>query len=239
MKLAALSLTILALPLIGCATTVSGTTAGKAPASEEAAAKAEEKDREKEELARKLDLARARFKVTALEAQAFDAKHEARVRHATVEVEMAKAKLATFREVDVPNRVATQTLNLQSTRDRAQEAADELAQIEIMYAEQDLDDQTREFVIQRGRRNAERSAKRIEIQEGEFRKMKERELPQEERKLELSLDKANTGLTAADREGEIGRQQKAIAVKQAENEVHKLELELKKQSEASSEESEK
>ena len=79
------------------------------------------------------------------------------LRHAQADVTMAEAKLATFREVDKPNRVAAQTLGLQTARDRAQEAADELAQVEIMYAEQDLNDMTREFVIQRERRAADLS----------------------------------------------------------------------------------
>jgi len=224
MKRALLFLSILILPLASCATTVSGTVKAKSP--EEAAPSSGDEQKKTDELGRKLELARARLEVAALESKAFDAKHETRVRHANVEVGMAEARLATFREADMPNRLATQTLSLQGTKDRAQEAADELAQIEIMYAEQDLDDQTREFVIQRGRRNAERAAKRIEIQEVEFLKLKERELPQEEQKLALALDKATSSLQAADREGEIGRQQKAISLKQTENEVHKLELEL-------------
>lgn len=215
---------LLILSLAGCAATMTVAPPTAAP-QEKAAPDSEQKLDEAEH---KLEIARDKLEVAVLEAAAFDAKHEVRVRHAQAEVAMAEAKLATFREVRKPNRMASETLNLQVAKDRAQEAADELAQVEIMYAEQDLNDMTREFVIQRERRNAERAGARIEIQEADFAAVEERELPLEEQQLSLALDKASTGLSDAEREGEIGRKQKQIAVKQAENEVHKLELELTK-----------
>jgi len=205
--------------LLGCATTESVN--GDSPqASRESAAKTE---RKREDLERKLDVARARLALARTEEKAYGEDLEARIRHASGEVELARARLARFREADAPNRLATERLELRTARDRAQEAAEELAQIEIMYKDQDLDDLTAEFVVSRGRRAAERAAERIEILEGELRALEERELPQEGERLALELDKAEAGLTKAEREGEIGRQNKAISVKEAENEIARLE----------------
>ena len=226
MKLCLLSLSTLALVFASCS--VTGNVAvpvSDAPQGTEADS---EDPREVTETQEKLEVAQARHEIAVLEASAYDAKLDAQLRHAQAAVEMAEVKLATFREVERPNRIATEELNLRSARDRAQEAADELAQVEIMYAEQDLNDMTREFVISRERRNAERAAKRIQIQEGEFTAFKERELPQKESELKLAVDKATAGLKAAEREGEIKKRQHAIGVREAEMKVKNLEDELAK-----------
>ncbi len=197
-----------------------------AASAEQEETSADEKAREIAELEQKLEVARARLSLAQLETAAFEAKHEIRLRHAGAEIDMAQAKLAQFREADAPSRLASEQLSLRTAKDRAQEAVDELAQIEIMYDEQDLDDLTAEFVVSRGRRNAERAAARIEIQEAKLKTLEERELPQEQAGLELALDKKVTGLAEIEREDEIGRGNKAIAVTEAENTITKLEAEL-------------
>ncbi len=73
----------------------------------------------------------------------------------------------------------------------------ELAQIEIMYKDQNLDGLTAEFVVSRGRRNAERAAQRIEIQEFGFARFKNHELPQEEQGLSLPVEKAASAVCTA------------------------------------------
>ena len=195
-----------------------------APAQEED--DGEERAREIASLERKLEVARARLQVARLEASSYDHQQEASMRHGKAEVKLAEAGLARFAEADKPNRLASAKLNLQTAKDRAKEAAEELAQIEIMYKDQDLDDLTAEFVVSRGRRNAARAAARIAIQEGEVSALEERELPQEERRLALALDKASAGLGGSERDAEIGRRKQAISVQEAENEIVRLEADL-------------
>jgi len=215
----ALVLPLLATLFVGCAST----SAKEAPPT----ASTMNADKNKvDELERKLKLARARLEIKHLEEKAFVQSQENQVRFAEAAVAMAEAKLAKFREVDAPNKLASAELDLQTSRDRAQEAQDELAQIEIMYAEQDLDDLTAEFVVSRGRRSAERAQARIAIEETSFQALRERELPQEEAQLELALDKARTELQNTSLEGEIGLQGKAVAIEEAQDQIVKLEQEL-------------
>ncbi|MAB79682.1 MAG: hypothetical protein CMJ89_10065 [Planctomycetes bacterium] len=182
--------------------------------------------RELDALERELGLARARLAKVELEQSFSEEQLETKIRHGKTEIGIAEAGLARFREVDGPNQLASEKLNLRTAKDRAQEAADELKQIEIMYKEQDLDDLTAEFVVSRGRRSAERAAARIVIQEGTLLALEERELPQKEQELGLALDKAISGLQNTEREGEIVRHGKAIALQEAENEIARLENEL-------------
>lgn len=207
----------------GCAST-SKNEAPSATAREEKSPGKEA--RELDALERELGLARARLAKVKLEQSFSEEQLETKIRHAKTEVGIAEAGLARFREVDGPNQLASEKLNLRTAKDRAQEAADELKQIEIMYKEQDLDDLTAEFVVSRGRRSAERAAARIAIQEGTLLALEERELPQKEQELGLALDKAISGLQYTEREGEIGRHGKAIALQEAENEIARLENEL-------------
>lgn len=210
--------------LVGCAATGSGgasaTAGASGPAKDEAG--------QRQELERKLKIARARLAVAQLEEKAFEQQQEVRIRQATAELDMARAKLALFRDADMPNRLASEKLDLQASKDRAQEAADELAQIEIMYKDQDLDDLTAEFVVSRGRRAAERAKAQIEIQEAKLKALEKSELPQQERRLALEVDKADAELKKLGLEGQIGSQGKAIAVQEAKNEVERLEHQLAK-----------
>jgi len=218
-----LSLPLVGALLLGCASTTSEDTVAPAPAAAEDGA---ESEAELAELKSELAVARGRLEVARMELKAFEAKHEARVRHAAADVEMAEAKLAAFQSVGSPTQVAEARLDLRSARDRAQEAADELAQIEIMYADQDLDDLTAEFVVSRGRRAAERAQQRIEIQEARFQGLQERDLPLELKQLTLALDKAEGGRDDVMREGEIERKQKELGMREKEAAIEKLEHKL-------------
>lgn len=225
MKRALVLAPVLALLLPSCLAFSSRKEVTEAPAESSAPADTE-KGRETAAVCRKLDVARAKLEVAHMEAQGQEEELAVQLRHAKAEIGMAEAKLAHLVEADMPARLATARLDLRTAKDRAQEAADELAQIEIMYKEQDLDDLTAEFVVSRGRRNAERAAARIEIQENKLRALEERELPQEMRGLELAVDKAVAGLAEIERKGEIGMRNKRISVREAENAIAKLEDEL-------------
>lgn len=230
MKYAWILPSVLSVLLTGCMASIgskstSGGHGGDAQGGDSSAAASDEA-RELRNLERKLEVARTRQQKVELEQAAFEQELEGQIRHANAEVEMARARLALFRESSAPNRLASARLELQAAKDRAQEAADELAQIEIMYKDQDLDDLTAEFVVSRGRRSAARAAARIEIQEGELTALETRELPQEDKRLELELDKAIEKLGDAQREGEIGRLGQQIAATEARNEIARLEEEL-------------
>jgi hypothetical protein len=198
----------------------------KAEANEHADGEDSKKEESRADLEHKLKLATDRLDLQEREMEESDQQFADNIRFADVEVHMAQAKLDVFRDSVAPQRLASEGLNLASTKDRAQQAADELAQIEIMYKDQDLDDLTAEFVVSRGRRNAERAAQRIEIQEAGFARLKNHELPSEEQSLALAVEKAASALQRLHSDREIDQKRKAIALEEASFDRTKLEKEL-------------
>lgn len=155
------------------------------------------------------------------------------------ELEMARFDREKFDNLVRPRRIAEKELQLQRSKDRAREAADELEQIEIMYAEQDLDDKTAEFVISRGRRNAERSARDVDLQEQALEAFVSYELRKEADKLDLDVERKELALDAARRNGETDVLRKQIGVMEAQakmeglqDSIEKIKLDLVKEKSA-------
>jgi hypothetical protein len=229
MRLSPIHSLLIASALAGCESVNHAAHAPEAPApsamaqeDEHADESAEDHDGAREAREHKVHLAAERLALQEREMHESEKQFEDRVRFANVEMEMAQAKLEVFRKSVMPERLASERLNLASAKDRAQQAADELAQIEIMYKDQDLDDLTAEFVVSRGRRNAERAAQRIEIQEIGFARFKNHELPQEEQGLSLSVEKAASALRRLHSDHEIDRRRKELALDEAHFDLDKL-----------------
>ncbi len=222
------------LGLTGCG--LLGIGGGDQPAAPVASAAEEEAaaDNNKEDTAAKrtelnqrlaiaqLKLEKAKMDVADQETDASD-----RLRQATEELELARARLTQFETLDSPARLAEARLSLRSVKDRKQEADEELAQIEIMYEAQDLDDKTSEYVVARGRRNAERMAESVAIQEKETESLEQHTLPQELRKLKLEVDRKNTALEKTQRDAKGEKLSRQIALESAHAEVSKIQQELK------------
>lgn len=216
------------LSLASCIGVSKTTTVSEPPA---AAEPAEEPGPDPEELARlehELEAARVRLEIARIERDGALVGKEQSLAHQREDLALAEAELATFLEVELPNRVAGAELSLQASRDRALEAAEELAQLEIMYEDQDLEERTREFVISRGRREAERTAARLAIQEAELTALKERELVERRTRLEIAVARAREGVVSDERELEVTRLRQDLALKEAERAVEKAEAALEK-----------
>jgi hypothetical protein len=166
-------------------------------------------------LQRKLDVAQR-------ELAALSARQEAALAAARTELDLAEGKLETFREFERPSRLGETRLDLRTTKDRAQEAADELAQIEAMYEEQDLDDLTKEFVVARGRRQAERAAERVSLEEQDLTRLTERTLPAEELELRLAVDRAVAAVADAKSTQEIEQLSKQHEIEDLRHELAEL-----------------
>ena len=204
-------LPLLLVPLIGCAsvTTTTASNGGAGPSKEGGEAA-------------ELEKARAQLEIAGLEMESYEAKQADRLRFAAAELALAESELALFKSSKAPNRLASEELDVRAAKDRAQEAAEELAQIEIMYEDQDLDDLTAEFVVSRGRRSAERAAARIEILEAGLVALETSELPREQKRLELAVERARSQVADVERETEIGRRKKALELAAAKKNVEEL-----------------
>jgi len=220
---ATLMLVLGACTLAGCSTTAKKTDAPGA------SAKAEDKDETKREsLERKLAIAKLRLDHAGMEQKKGAMTSKEAVEFAQEELEMAQAEQAQFEQLDSPNRRARSELDLKRARDRTAEAAEELAQLKIMYDEQDLQDMTAEFVINRGKRNAERAELSLEIQEREFQSLTAHEMPRKLRKLQLGVARKAGALQKAKSDAEAGRVQAEISLLKASSDILELEQELEK-----------
>ncbi len=157
-----------------------------------------------------------RLEIARIERDGALAGKEQSLAHQREDLALAEAELATFLEVEAPNRVTGAELSLQASRDRALEAAEELAQLEIMYEDQDLEERTREFVISRGRRQAERTEARLALEERELAALKERELVTRRTRLEIAVARAREALEAGERELTVTRLRQDLALREAE-----------------------
>jgi hypothetical protein len=204
-----------ALAFAGCASTAATPDEAQAPQKEE-----------DEDQARKASVLQRKIEIAELELAALVARQGAALATARTELTLAESELETFREIDRTTRLGLATLDLRGATDRAQEAADELAQIQVMYEEQDLDDVTREFVINRGRRHAERMAERNALEERNLARLTEHTLPNEELKLALAVDRARAGLADAEQSNEVERRNKELALDDLRYELAQLQKKL-------------
>ena len=212
----------------GCAGPGHSDAAPEAPAHPDKDSAGEDQGQEEKlhELEQKLELTRVRLEISEHQLVAARASSENRLSRLEAEIELAQRNLSKLVEADAPARIASAELDLRSTRDRAQEAAEELAQIELMYEDQDLNDKTAEFVVGRGRRMAERAAARIAIQEARFDTLKEIEIPMDEQRATLEVQAKVRGLEEARREVEITLMNKELALTEARQAVERAEREL-------------
>lgn len=183
-----------------------------------------------EDAKHKHGIAQAKLEIAQMELEAFEKQLAIELGHAETEVKMAAAKLQVFEKVQLPNKRAQAELSLQGAKDSVVEAAEELQQLEIMYKDQDLHDMTAEFVVNRGKRRAQRAEARIQIQEREFASLIEHELPMEQRKLQIAMRKAEEKLANTQFNGELTRRGKHIKVSEAEMSLQKAGREVDKAS---------
>ncbi|MFT5048882.1 MAG: hypothetical protein ACI8QZ_000269 [Chlamydiales bacterium] len=220
---ALLTLALGAFTLAGCSTTK---TKPDAPAAS-TSAKGQD-DSKRESLERKLAIAKLRLEHTNMEEQKGAISSKESVDFAQEELEMAQTEQAQYEDLDSPNQRARSELDLKRARDRTAEAAEELKQLEIMYDEQDLQDMTAEFVINRGKRNAERAALSLAIQEREFESLTAHSMPRKLRTLQLGVARKASALERAKADAEAGRVTAEISLLKAQSEILDLEQQLEK-----------
>ncbi len=177
-------------------------------------------------LERKLALAAMKLEQAQLEAEAGLIAAQASVRQSGEELAIAQGKMHQYREFDSKRGIEESRLALLGSKDRAEEAAEELAQIDLMYKDQDLDDRTAEFVIKRGRRNAERAAAHIQLEEMALAALTEHEVPREIRQHELTVSQKQIAVETAKRSLQSQLLKNQISIASAESEIAGLREEL-------------
>ncbi len=203
---------------------------------EGADAEAEEKEKQAEEDAkdarklakfgRDLDVARQKVIQARMAREHAEAQHAVTVAQAEQELELETQRLRTFTERSVPNRIEWSRLALVRAEDRVKENGEELKQLEMMYAEEDFADQTKEIVLERGRRRLERSQRDLELRREDFAILTEKTIPMETAEHELKVEQNTKGLEKARRDAEAATIEKKIGLMSGAAEVARLEAEL-------------
>jgi hypothetical protein len=198
------------------------------PKPKEAAEEADKEDpkRKRARLARQMAIAAEKVKKARLAQAHQQAEDQDKVARKRTERELAATKLEDFEEHNAPQRIEEARLALHRAEDRVKEAQEELAQLEMMYAEEDLADKTREIVLERGRRRLERARRELELQRTALANLEEHDLPREAAEMRAQATDKASELENLQRTAETNLLDKQIAVMEAEAEVARLEEEI-------------
>jgi hypothetical protein len=204
--------------------------AGKIQAEEDEEARdaeAQAEDRRKlAKLERDLDIARQKLVKAQLAGEHAQIQNRVAVAEAERELELEQRRMAAFKDRSAPNRIERSRLGLIRAEDRVKEAEEELAQLELMYAEEDFADQTKEIVLERGRRRLGRSRRDVELRKEDHAILTEETIPTEQREHELKVEKKNEVLDKARRDAETSALDNQIGIISAAAEVARLEAEI-------------
>jgi HlyD family secretion protein len=220
----------LAFTAAGCASTDAAKNASDKPAEATPSAGATKKDGDEAgkaaQLAHAVAIAELRLEQIKVQQTAEVAVKERELDNARTDLELARGKLASFDAIEAPNRLAQSKLDLKRVRDSAKEAADELVQIEQMYDQEQIDDRTKEFVVERGRRNAENRAAQIAIQERNLELLEKHELPRDRARHALEVARKESDTQRLVRAMESDRLEREIKLLNATHELEKARREL-------------
>ena len=175
---------------------------------------------------RKLDIARQKHAKSSLAAEYGNIENQNKIAKAEQDLDIATTKLQHHEQYTAPNRLARGQLDLRNAEDRSKESQEEMTQLELMYAEEDFADKTKEIVLQRGRRRLERSRTNLDIRGKTFLFLQNHSLPLEHKELQFKLEQASLLLAKTQRDAKAGELDKQIAILTAEAGVAKLEFEL-------------
>jgi hypothetical protein len=186
----------------------------------------EQEERKIVKLERDLRVARHKLEKTRLSTEHNTLCNAAALTKAEAELELSKRRLKTFDEQTAPSRVAWGELALQGAQDRFQEAQEELEQLELMYKEDEFADQTKEIVLERGRRRLERSQRDLELRRIDFATLQEQTLPVERQEHELGVTDKEEALKRVHERAETSVIDQEIDLINAEGEIIRLEQEM-------------
>jgi hypothetical protein len=201
----------------------------KKEAEEKAKKEAKEaRDRERKlvKLQRDLEVAKLRFSKLKLDHENAQTKYEQSLARTKIDLEIAKKKLQDYKQIHVPTRIARAELNLKWAESALLEAQQELEQLELMYSEEQFADKTKEIVIERAKRQLERTQRDTELRREEHKTLLGITIPQETKDQELGVEDKERALAQTLREEPSTRIDRQIAVMNAEAEITRLENEL-------------
>ncbi len=168
-------------------------------------------------LARAVELAKQQLAQVELANRAAQEASAAEI--AAAETELAAATRALSIHVDraAPLARSTAELELRGQETQVHEVEEELSQLKLMYAEQDLADQTREMVIARSERRLAQARAELDIARRALALLVEAEQPAENEALAATVAEKERALATARRDARVEWNAKQIERLQAEH----------------------
>jgi len=210
--------------LLGCETMKGASIEGETPPHDPVEDRADSRDRNS--LRAELTAAEERLALARQSLEHHEALSREQVHIAEMSLEHTEKKWRQFEEIEAPLQRAEARLSLREASDGLLESQEELAQLEQMYAQDDLADATREIVLQRGKRRLDRAGEEVSIQERRLQQLEEHSLPLEALELRGILEEKRSALESARRDALEGRLEKKIEILEAESEVVRLRAKL-------------
>ena len=128
-----------------------------------------------------------------------------------------------FLEVSRPQRIEEAEHGLEGRRDRIADLKEELGQLEKMYKEDDLTEETEEIVLHRARRGLKRNLRSLEFATRKHKRWLQEYLGREERDLQVKLEKAKLAFEGHEAGARTRKREAEISLEKAKMDLVKKE----------------
>lgn len=197
-----------------------------ADAKKAAAQKVKDAEKELKLKRRELDYAEIAVRTTGIDRQIRTMTFEADLARAEKELEKHRKNLEQHTKETAPREIEERKIAVDHSTYRAEEAKDELAELEAMYKADEFAKSTKELVIKRGRRGAEMADRSLAVARRELAEFESHTMPQRERELREHVADAERTLQKSRLEADKARIELDVAQRQTDDRVKDLKQEL-------------
>lgn len=195
-------------------------------AADEREQKLKDKRLQLQQKQRELDYAKVEQQAAAIDRKTRELSVAAALARARVEVDKAERALQLFRSIERPKELEERQIAHQYAVNNADQAKDELAELEAMYQAEEFAKATKELVLKRGRQRLQLAERSLAVSKTELTLLKEHTLPDKERELARKLDDARLDLQKAELEADKAKLELALGERKAADRQQDLQREI-------------
>lgn len=226
-SLRSLTLLALAMSLASCTSSPAAAPQPDAKDGKQAA----DKEGELRKKQREAEYARLQLEIARMEAKNGERELQDQLAAAERELAAASGELDNFSRVAREIETAERGLSLDRSKQNMLEAAQELSELEAMYAQEDFATMTEELVINRGRTRQAMAKRDFELAQRRAEQLRGFEHPKREREMTERVAKAEQALLEAKAKAEKSRVESKLALLKAEHSLDEAEREVVKAAE--------
>lgn len=185
-----------------------------------------DKQKQLQQKQRDLEYAKVEQENAAIDRQTRSLTLSAGLDKAKFELDKAKRALELFRTVEQPKELEERLISHQYAVNSADQAQDELAELEAMYQAEEFAKSTKELVIKRGRQRLELAQRSLAVSKTGLDLLKEHTLPDKLKDLERKVADAERDLKKVELEGRKADIELALAERKAKDRIADLERDI-------------